>query len=551
MTDNSRRRRNVWTPFIFFAALVTGILLGYFISNQNSKSNVFRVLVERNDPLREIITLINDQYVDSINSDSLYEDAVSGILKHLDPHTIYIPAKELGRINEDLEGSFKGIGIEFYKLNDTIQVVSVIHKGPSEKAGIQAGNRIIKVNDTLVSGVKINSDALIRKLRGTAKSTVKLSLQRGLDTRLITVDVIRDAIPLYSVDAAYMLDATTGYIKINRFSATTYEEFKKAGNSLKKAGMQQMILDLRQNPGGYMEAAVAIADEFLNDGKMVTYTRGRKSEKETYEANRPGALENNRLVILIDEGSASASEIIAGAMQDWDRAVIMGRQSFGKGLVQQQFELSDGSALRLTTARYYTPTGRSIQRSYAQGRDAYAHDYYKRLYDTSGTDSALTSADTTVYFSQQSHRKLYGGGGITPDIIVPADGIFQSPALEFLYATPVLNNYVYHYFNQHQQALKQYRNFEDFDQNFQFTPQMTEELRQAFVLENAAHTKTVWQQPAALAFLKNQVKAMLAKMLFDPGDFYRITNERDSLLKRALEVIHNPTYQQILQGSAS
>lgn len=549
MTDNSRRRRNVWTPFIFFAALVTGILLGYFISSQNSKSNVFRVLVERNDPLREIITLINDQYVDSVSSDSLYEDAVTGILKHLDPHTIYIPARELGSVNENLEGSFKGIGIEFYKLNDTIQVVSVIHQGPSEKAGIQAGDQIIKINDTLVSGVKMSSDALIKKLRGTAKSTVKLSLQRGSDEKLITVDVVRDAIPLYSVDAAYMLDATTGYIKINRFSATTYDEFKKAGNTLKKAGMQQMVLDLRQNPGGYMEAAVAIADEFLNDGKMVTYTQGRKFEKEEYDANRPGALENSRLVVLIDEGSASASEIIAGAMQDWDRAVIMGRQSFGKGLVQQQFELSDGSALRLTTARYYTPTGRSIQRSYAQGRDAYAHDYYKRLYDTSGTDSAL--ADTTVYFSQKSHRKLYGSGGITPDIIVPADAIFQSSALEFLFSTSVLSNYVYHYFNQHRQELKQYRNFEDFDQNFIFTPQMTEELRQAFVLENAAHTKTVWQQPAALAFLKNQAKAMLAKMLFDPGDFYRVTNERDSLLKRAVEVIHSPEYQQILQGNPS
>jgi len=346
-----------------------------------------------------------------------------------------------------------------------------------------------------------------------------------------------------------MLDAITGYIKINRFSATTYEEFKKAGNTLRKAGMQQMVLDLRQNPGGYMEAAVAIADEFLNDGKLVTYTKGRKSEKEDYDANRPGAFEDSRLIVLIDEGSASASEIIAGAMQDWDRAVIMGRQSFGKGLVQQQFELSDGSALRLTTARYYTPTGRSIQRSYAQGREAYAHEYYQRLYDTSHADSALV--DTTVFYSQKSRRKLYSGGGITPDIIVPTEEIFKSPALEFLYSTPVLNNYVYQYFNQHREKLKQYRNFEDFDQNFSFTSEMTEDLRQAFILENAAHTKAVWQQPAALDFIKNQAKAMLAKMLFETGDFYRVTNQRDSVLKRAMEIIHSQEYLNILQGSAS
>ncbi len=551
MTDHSHRRRNVWAPFIFFAAMATGILLGYFLSNRNSKSGVFQVMVERNDPLREIISLINNQYVDSINSDSLYQDAVSGILKHLDPHTLYIPAKDLALINESLEGSFRGIGIEFYSLNDTIQVISVIRNGPSEKAGIKAGDKIIKVNDSLVSGVKISTDALIKKLRGTEKSMVKLSLQRGHSGKLLSVNIVRDVISLYSVDAAYMLDTTTGYVKINRFSATTYDEFRKAAGILKKAGMQQMVLDLRQNPGGYMDAAVAIADEFLGDNKMVTFTQGRRSAKELYDANRPGAMESSRLVVLIDEGSASASEIIAGAMQDWDRGVIMGRQSFGKGLVQQQFELSDGSALRLTTARYYTPSGRSIQRSYTQGRDAYEYDYFRRLYDTTKTDITNAPADTMVYYSLGNRRKLYGGGGITPDIEVPIDPLYYSHALEFMGSTPVLDNYVYNYFNNQRERLQQYRNFDDFDREFHLSPGMMEELRRGFVLENAAYTKALWKNPAALAFLKNRIKAMLARMLFEPGDYYRVLNENDTLLKRASEIINTPQYQKILQEGST
>lgn len=540
-----RRRPNVWAPFYYFLVLIVGILLGYFFSGRSGSRNAFDIIVDRNDPLQEIISLIDDKYVDSINTDSLYTDAVNGILKHLDPHTIYIPASELAEVNEDLEGSFMGIGVEFYKLKDTVQITSVINGGPSEKAGILPGDKLIKVDDSLVSGISLSNDALIKKLRGIDKSSVKLSILRNGKKDLTDIAVTRGVIPLYSLDAAYMLDAKTGYIKLNRFSATTYEEFKKALSTLQKSGMQQLVLDLRQNPGGYLDAAIAIADEFLNGSKLLVYTQGRKSKKEEYNADRPGTMEDKRLVVMIDEGSASASEILAGAMQDWDRAVILGRQSFGKGLVQEQFDLSDGAALRLTIARYYTPTGRSIQRSYSQGREAYAENFIKRITDSTLADSVQIT-DTTVYYSEISHRKLYGGGGIMPDVLLPQNKLYHSVAFGFLLGTDALNTFVYDYYNRHSSELRQYKNLSDFDKNFVVDNDMMNEVRNLFVLENAAYAKEAWSSSESVSYLQNRIKAMLARMLYNNPGYVQITNEEDNAIRKALEIINSDVYQQIL-----
>lgn len=539
----------MWTPILFFAVLIIGILLGYFLNFNSRSRNAFDVVVDRNDPLREIISLIDDKYVDSVNTDSLYDDAISGILKHLDPHTVYIPASDLEEVNEDLEGSFMGIGVEFYKLKDTIQITAVISGGPSDKAGILAGDKLIKVNDSLVSGVELSNDALIKKLRGSNESKVKLTVLRANKNALFDVNVTRGVIPLYSLDAAYMLDGKTGYIKLNRFSATTYDEFKKALATLKKNGMQQLVLDLRQNPGGYLEAAIAIADEFLNNDKLLVYTQGRKSKKEEYKADLPGTMESSRLLVMIDEGSASASEILAGAMQDWDRAVIMGRPSFGKGLVQEQYDLSNGAALRLTVARYYTPTGRSIQRSYAQGKEAYAQDYIKRYTDTSDADSIPTH-DTATFYSEISHRKLYGGGGIIPDVITPQNKIYHSEALGYLMSTDVLNSFIYAYYNDHVSQLKAYKNFADFDNNFMVSNDMMNVVKNNFMLENAAYAKDAWSNSGVVSYLQNRIKAQLAKMLYANQNYIQILNENDDNIKNALQIINSEKYNELLSNKA-
>lgn len=536
-------------PLFFFVVLIVGILLGYFMNNRNR--NNFNILVNNEDPLQEIMTLVRDQYVDSVNTDSLYGDAISGILKHLDPHTVYIPASTLESVNEDLEGEFKGIGVEFVRLNDTIEVASLIDGGPAQKAGIESGDRIIKVNDTLVSGVNISNDSLIRKLRGKENSIVQLGILRTGRQGLMSIKVSRGLIPLYSIDAAYMLDAKTAYIKINRFSATTYDEFRKVLPALQKEGMQQVILDLRSNPGGYLDAAIDIADEFINDDKLLVYTQGRKSKREEYKSGRPGVLEKGRLIVLIDESSASASEILSGAVQDWDRGVIMGRPSFGKGLVQEQFGLSNGAALRLTIARYYTPSGRSIQRPYNNGREAYEDAYLERLTDTNADATDTVAAAGKVYYSEISHRKLYGNGGIQPDILEPQDKLLFSPALGYLLSTDVLNNYVSNYYNSHLQQMKSYHNYNDFDKNFVVGEDMKAALRKAFVLQNAAYTQDVWSDKERVAFITTRVKALLAKMLYNTAGYVRVLNEDDATLKNALSLINAPEYDGILEGKAT
>lgn len=547
MPADSPKRFNIWTPLTFSVILISGILIGFqlnkYLFNKRSIINT----ADRNDRLEEIIDVINAKYVDTVSTDSLYEDAISGILKHLDPHTVYIPARELASVTESLEGNFQGIGVEFHILNDTLMVTSVLKNGPSADAGVLPGDKIIKINDSTVAGININSDDIISKLRGLEGSDVNIKLLRTSEHKYLDVNVKRGTIPIFSLDAAYMIDAETGYIRINRFSATTYREFMKALNALNKAGMKKMILDLRDNPGGYLDAATAIADELIGGEKLLVYTQGRASEKEEYLSGQKGKFEHGALVVLVDEGSASASEVLSGAIQDWDRGIIVGRRSYGKGLVQQQFDMGDGSALRLTIARYYTPSGRSIQRPYTNGKDAYEHDFEDRF-----TNGSLTSADTLMptdtvkYFTNTLHRTVYGGGGIKPDIVVPYETNRFAGELYDLLSSEVLPNTIYEYFALHSTEFAAFKTFGQFDKSFKINNALLKTLKAAFSDKYAMQSSKVWKEASAMAILENNIKATFARMLFRTNGYYQEINKDDNVVQRALRIIRSNEYSAIM-----
>lgn len=549
MPADSPKRFNIWTPLTFSVILILGILIGFqlnkYLANKRPISNV----VERNDRLEEIIDIIGSKYVDSVSADSLYEDAVFGILKHLDPHTVYIPARDLASVTEDLEGNFKGIGVEFYILNDTLMITSVLKNGPSADAGVLPGDKVIKVNDSTISGVGISSEKIISKLRGLEGTTVKLSLLRPSENRMLEINVNRGVIPIFSVDAAYMIDAQTGYIRVNRFSATTYREFMKALNTLLAQGMKQMILDLRQNPGGYLDAATAIADELIGGEKLLVYTKGRASEKEEYMSGQKGKFEQGKLAVLVDEGSASASEILAGAIQDWDRGVIIGRRTYGKGLVQEQFELGDGSALRLTIARYFTPSGRSIQRPYNKGKLAYEEEFEERYKNGSLTTAdTFTSLDTMRYFTEQKHRIVYGGGGIKPDIVTPYEINPFAGELYELLSAPALSNTIYEYFSKNSKEMGVYKTFRQFDAEFNVTPQLMADLKASYLPEYSRQVAKVWSDAKTMQVLRNRIKALLARMLFRSPGYYQEINKDDNVILRALNILKSREYSAIVGG---
>lgn len=550
MPANAPKQFNIWTPLTFSVILVVGILIGFQLNRYMDKKRPITTIIERNDRLEEIIDIIDARYVDSVSKDSLYEDAISGILKHLDPHTSYIPVRDMAGVTEDLEGNFKGIGIEFFILKDTLMVTSVLSNGPAYDAGVKTGDKIVKVNDSTVAGRNINSESIISMLRGIEGSTVRLDLLRSSENKQIEVNVKRGIIPLYSVDASYMIDKETGYIRINRFSATTYREFMNALKKLLKNGMKEMILDLRQNPGGYLDAATAIADELIGGNHLLVYTQGRASNKEEYMSGQKGKFEEGKLVVLVDEGSASASEILAGAIQDWDRGVIIGRRSYGKGLVQEQFELSDGSALRLTIARYYTPSGRSIQRSYEKGREEYAHDYARRFQNGSlaiPVDS-LSTSDTAVYYTERRHRQVYGGGGIKPDVIVPYETNIYATELYDIIASPIFNSTIYEYFSLHSKEMNSYKSFKEFDGSFRGMPELMESLKNNFIREFPGQVRKIWSNPMAFAYLRTHTKAILARMMFRNNGYYQEANKSDQVIIEALNILKSNTYSTIIGG---
>lgn len=521
---------NPYAPFIYAVVLVFGVALGYVVNTITmGKQNMFSNA--NYDKVQEILDYVDVKYVDTVNREQLLDGAIDKLLSGLDPHSVYIPASELKEMNESLEGNFEGVGIEFYLVQDTITVVTAIPGGPSESVGIKAGDRIVKINDTLVAGVHIEETGVKKKLRGPAGTKVHVSIMRSGAQKLVEFDITRGKIPLYSVDASYMIDATTGYIRINNFSATTHAEFVEKVNEMEMKGMKKLIIDLRGNPGGYLQAATSIADEVIGGKRLLVYTQGKSYDRQNYNASKTGLFETGELCVLIDQGSASASEILSGAIQDWDRGTIVGRTSFGKGLVQEQFELRDGSALRLTVARYYTPSGRCIQRSYEKGTEEYYNEIYERYARGEFVhEDSIISSDTTVY-KTAGGRRVYGGGGIRPDVFVPMD---TSADNEYYFAVrSFVPEFVYKYSADHPEFLNKYKSLQEYSSGFAVSDALYNEF---ISYATAKGLKDKKERDGHIApKIKTTLRAFFAKQVWRMEGYYFIANQDDSVVKAALE----------------
>ena len=498
--------------------------------NTASGSGFFKA--DKKTSLQAILDLVKEHYVDPVNLDSLQAGAIDEMMNHLDPHSIYIPASQLAEVNEDLEGNFPGIGVEFNILSDTVHIVHVIANGPSDKAGLQVGDRIIKVNNEVIAGKDLSVDDIKKKIRGESGTSVKLTLIRKNETKEISVG--RGSIPIYAVDAAYLLDKNTGYIKLNKFSNRAYEEFMESLETLQKSNIIKLVLDLRGNGGGFMNEAVEIADEFLSGDKLVVYTQGTNTDRREYRCRRPGLFEKGGLVVLVDESSASASEVLAGALQDWCRATIIGRRTFGKGLVQEQYPLTDGSALRLTIARYYTPKGRSIQRSYTNGREKY-YDEIRDRYE----NGEVNHLDTAKFangkiFKTECGDTVYGGGGITPTIFVGLDTSAGSlhKNVRGLYLTGDFADFMYNYYIRHMDELNKYSTPQDFTANYNNLEPAWQELI-TYAAKDSIDLKVV--TPADKDFLQKRIKAQLARYKWRAKGYYEVANSDDPVIKKAIE----------------
>lgn len=513
--------------------LAVGVIIGkFFPSGDDSPSTP--TLRFRNDKITNILNIIESNYVDSVNRNELIETAIPAMLKKLDPHSVYIPAKDLARANEPLQGNFDGIGISFNMLTDTILVISTIPGGPSEKVGLLAGDKIIFVNDSLVAGRNISDQKVMSMLKGPRGTVVKIRVQRNGQKELIPFEITRDKIPMYSIDASYMVNDYIGYIKINNFAMTTFEEFMKNLRDLKIQGMESLILDLRGNSGGIMEASVQIANQFLKENQLIVYTKGRTHPRNEARATGKGEFETGDLVVLIDEWSASASEILAGAVQDNDRGTIIGRRSFGKGLVQEPVSFADGSGMRLTIARYYTPTGRSIQRSYANGFDEYYEELLARAAqgDVEAADSIHNS--DSLKFTTPGGRVVYGGGGIMPDEYVPVDtsGISEY----FLSVRPLIYRFAIKYTETNREKLSKITEPDEMKKYLDRQSLLSQFVKYASangVKEDREGLKISGQ------IIHTQLEAYIARNILDNKGFYPIWENIDTTLKYAISYLRD------------
>jgi carboxyl-terminal processing protease len=526
------KKLQVWLPLIFSMVMIAGMFFGFNLHKQSGNNKGFFAVNKRNS-LEEAMALIKLRYVDSVHLDTLEEGAIQQMMSGLDPHSIYIPASSLKDVNDDIAGNFEGIGVEFNIFYDTVHVLYVLPGGPSDKAGLQVADRILKVDNKSIVGKKMTSDEVKKLVRGPGNSQVVLTILRN--NRPMNVSITRGKIPVPSLDAAYMVDKNTGFIKLNKFSENTYPEFMRSMEDLKKQGLKKLILDLRGNGGGLMNEAIEIADEFLDDSKLIVYTEGTNTKRREYTARRDGIFETGKLVVLVDELSASASEILSGALQDWDRATIIGRRTFGKGLVQEQYELSDGSAIRLTVARYYTPVGRSIQRSYDKGKKIYMDDIWQRY-----NDGELLHADSNkinkgqVYKTLIQKRPVYGGGGIMPDVFVPIDTSNVQKNVTLLYLEDTFNKFVYNYYVHNLSQFNQYKSATDFAQRFHAVNDTWNQLVE-YARKDSIYLKNIPLKDQE--GIKDRLKAYLARYKWRNEGFYEVLNMDDPAVKKAIEVI--------------
>ena len=526
-----------FVPLYYALVLACGIIIGYFFTFNSNFTSSSASLEDKNsnNKINNLIEYINEQYVDTINRKQLENKTITSMLKSLDPHSDFIPAEELTAVNEPLEGNFDGIGVEFNIIEDTIRVVNPIIDGPSEKIGIKSGDKLIKVNGKTVAGIKITNKQVFEKLRGKSGSEVNVSLMRSGINKALDYKIIRGQIPIYSIDIAYIVKPTIGYIKISRFASTTYDEFIKAFNMLNKKGMTKMILDLRGNGGGFLNTAVSLADEFLINGLQIVYTQGKAHPKKIYSATSRGGFEKNKLVVLIDEGSASASEIVAGALQDNDRATIIGRRSFGKGLVQDQIDLPDGSAIRLTIARYYTPTGRCIQKPYNKTIDDYNNEEYDRYENGELYHADSIKTDKTKQYKTPEGKTVYGGGGIMPDIFIPLDTVKYNPLINKLFNYGVLNSFAFEYTDYNRVLfLKKYKTAQEFISNFKLGEPEIDAFKKYLITKKITN---IFFNGKEKGF--NQIlKALIGRNLFDKDAYYPILNENDTAILKAVEILN-------------
>lgn len=482
---------------------------------------------------------ISNLYVDKVDEDKMVETAIVSMLEQLDPHSTYSNPEEVRKLNEPLQGNFDGIGIQFNMATDTLFVIQPVSGGPSEKVGILAGDRIIQVNDTLIAGVKMSTEEIMRRLRGKKGTEVNLKIMRRGVGELLSFTVKRDKIPVYSLDASYMVTDKIGYIRINRFAATTGKEFQDALSALQKQGMKDLILDLQGNGGGYLNAAIELANQFLEKKELIVYTEGRRNPRSEFRAEGNGRFRKGRLIVLVDEFSASASEIVSGAVQDWDRGMIVGRRTFGKGLVQRPVDLPDGSMIRLTVARYYTPSGRCIQKPY-ESIEQYNRDLIDR-YNRGEMVSAdsIHFPDSLKYTTHKLRRTVYGGGGIMPDYFVPIDTTMYTDyylALRDKGALVQLNLKLMDRYRT--EWLKQYKTFKRFNKEFQINSDMLEELKEIGKTVGAVYKEEEYQ--IALPLLKTQIKALIARDLWNMSEYFQVINVLNDSMTKAVELLQKP-----------
>jgi len=519
------KNNKIYLPIFLAVASVIGIFIGSNLNYNNNSSSFFSKNTKE-QKIKRLINFIEYDYVEDVNTDSLLDGTIKDIVGKLDPHSVYIPAKNHDEIEEKMNGKFVGIGVKFNMINDSLTIINTIKGGPSEKAGLKAGDRILMANHDTLSGKKLTNANIISKLKGEMNSLINLRIYRKQTEQILYFRVVRGDVPIKSIDAAYLLKDDIGYIKLHNFTATSYTEFKKELTKLKSQGMQKLILDLRGNTGGFIGVTTKIIDEFLEDDKLIVYTKNNKGRIEKTFATEKGDFEDNKIYILIDEDSASASEILAGALQDNDKGIIVGRRSFGKGLVQQDMELGDGSSVRLTTARYYTPTGRSIQKPYKlNAKDEYYSDGFQKRY----LRGELTTVDSiqvvdSLKFVTPKGKVVYGGGGIIPDVFVPIDTNKMYNNLHF----NMMNNFVFNYVDNHRDEFEN-MNLSYFMNNFDLDDKIfnlyIKEIKKSYHL-NSKHNKDI----------KHYIKAIFAREIYDDNGFYQVLNTQDNVIDKVLEL---------------
>ena len=552
---NKRNRLVIFLPLIISVTLIVGILVGNWITEIRVRSIVtdevnkqkFSIrpglnsgsgfsLAPKGNKVSSALQYILNEYVDTVSLSNLNESVLPALVDNLDPHSIYIPAREFQRYSEPLVGNFSGIGVSFNMTDDTVAIINTIPNGPSEMVGVASGDRIIMVDDSLVAGVNMPSDNIVRMLKGPKNTVVKVTIYRRGETEPINFEITRDDIPIYSVDVAYMVDDKTGYIKISQFAQTTYREFMQAIERLKSRGVEKLIIDLRRNGGGIMEAATMIADQFLEEGQLIVYMEGRTRPRENDYATSRGILKDDKVVVLVDESSASASEILAGAIQDNDRGLVIGRRSFGKGLVQEEMRFSDGSALRLTVARYYTPTGRSIQRPYENGKEDYYHDFSDRIQRGELEHQDSIKFDDSRKFVTPGGKIVYGGGGIMPDVFVPVDTSGVSEYYNRARSLGLMYRFAFFYTDLHRSALDPFSTPEDIEgylDDQDLLPQFINYAKEKGVQPDYDDIRT------SKVALEKTIKAYVARNIIDNEGFYPIIADIDNTLQVAIDTISN------------